>query len=442
MRKILFCLPLLATLALAQEPVPRTFFGLVIHCCRINGTARRSAPWPPAEFGSLRIWDAGASWLHISPSPGVYDWKVLDSWLDHVREHNLDALYSFAGIPTWASGDKNDEACKKWNTPGSCHMPNDLKEDGTGSDQTFKDFVTAIAQHAHGRIKYWDIWNEPQNVYYWHGNMTQMVRVAQDVRTVVKSIDPEAVIVSPGTGWVDPHPERNSPIWNPVTFTDQFLAAGGGKYIDVLAVHGYLDGVCPTGMWDLDQVAIRTEALRKMMKKHGIGDMPLWSTEGSWGPVTQKKMTCTSDPDMQVAYVGQYHIAMWAAGFQRVYWYCWNDSDVGSLASEDEFQPTAAGNAYGEIIKWMVGATLQGCDKNKSQWKCTFTRLDGSQYLAIFDNSQTCGHGSCTTTPVKVETAYVDYLDLAGGRTKIQNNTVPVGLKPIWLEAPASSKRK
>jgi hypothetical protein len=29
---------------------------------------------------------------------------------------------------------------------------------------------------------------------------------------------------------------------------------------------------------------------------------------------------------------------------------------------------------------------------------------------------------------------YTDYLDLAGGKTKIVNNTVPVGLKPIWLE--------
>jgi len=443
MKKLLLCLPLMATLTYGQEPIPRSYFGMVLHCCAINGTAKRhSAPWPPAQFGSLRIWDAGAMWMQINTGPGAYDWEVLDSWLDHAQAHNQDVLYAFGGIPPWASGDKNDEKCSLWKTPGSCHPPNDLREDGSGSNQTFKDFVTALAKHAHGRIKNWEVWNEPQNLPFYHGSIAQMVRITEDLRTILKSIDPEAVIVSPGTGWMDFHPETGKPDWNPMTWTDLYLTAGGGKYVDVMATHAYLKGSCPTGGWDLDQAEIRTQEVRKMMKKHGISDMPLWSTEGSWGPVRQRKMTCTTDPDMQIAYVGQYHIAMWAAGYKRVYWYAWNDWDVGELSREEDFEPTPAGKAYGEIINWMVGATLHGCDKSKSQWKCTFTRPDGSQYLAIWDNSQTCSNGNCTITPVKVEPTYVDYLDLAGGKTKIQNNTVPVGMKPIWLEAPAGPKRK
>jgi hypothetical protein len=42
---------------------------------------------------------------------------------------------------------------------------------------------------------------------------------------------------------------------------------------------------------------------------------------------------------------------------------------------------------------------------------------------------------------VKADAQYVDYLDLAGGKTKIQSGTVPVGMKPIWLEAPAGGKK-
>jgi polysaccharide biosynthesis protein PslG len=440
MKKLMLFVPLIvAGLASAQEAVPRTYFGMIMHCCSINGTAKRdSTPWPPAKFGGIRLWDSDTYWLKLEPGPGSYDWYVLDSWLEKAKQHNQEVLFVFGGIPTWASGDKNDPKCKDqaFKAAGSCHPPGDLNEDGSGSNQTFKDFATALVKHAKGRIKYYEVWNEPMNMFYWSGNPRQMVRITEDLREIVKSIDPDAGIVSPGTGWVDDHPETGKYAWNPTIWTAEYLEAGGGKYIDALATHAYLKGSCPSGGWDLDQIEERTDVFRKMMKKNGIADMPLWSTEGSWGPVTRGKATCVSDLDMQVAFVAQYHIAMWAAGYKRVYWYAWNDKDVGSLVDRDKEEPTAAGKAYAQVIDWMVGATLKGCEKNKAQWKCTFTRPDGSQYLAIWDGAQPCSNGNCATTPVKVDAAFVDYLDLAGGKTKIANNTVPVGLKPIWLEAP------
>jgi polysaccharide biosynthesis protein PslG len=443
MKRALLLIPMMAVMAYGQGPVPRDYFGMILHCCAINGTAKRySAPWPPAQFGSLRLWDSETFWLNMNPAAGSYDWHTLDSWLDHAEQHHQNVMYVFGGIPQWASGNRGDPKCKSQvfavqNQQGTCHPPGDLNEDASGSDQTFKDFAGALAKHANGRIKYWEVWNEPMNMWYWSGNPRQMVRITEDLRTIVKGVDPSAEIVSPGTGWVDEHPETGKFAWNPLRWTDEYLEAGGNKYIDVVTTHGYLHGNCPTGGWDLDQIAVRTAQVRKIMKKNGVADMPLWSTEGSWGPVTQGRATCTSDSDMQVAFVAQYHIAMWAAGYQRVYWYAWNDWDVGNMSSKENFQPTAAGKAYGYVIEWMVGATLKGCDKNKAQWKCTFTRPDGSQYLAIWDGAQPCANGNCATTPVKVDAEYVDYLDLSGGKTKIANNTVPVGLKPIWLEAPA-----
>ncbi len=453
MRKfLLLCLLFVAGLALGQEPVPGTFFGMDLHCCAMLGIVKTNEPWPSVPFGSVRLWDSGTMWLQINPKPGEYDWKTLDAWLDHAEAHHQDVIYTFGGIPTWVSGDRNDPKCKVWNAPGSCHPPADIGEDGSGSNQAFKDFVTAIARHVHGRVKYWEVWNEPQNLFFWHGSMEQMVRMTQDLRSIVKGIDPEAVIISPGTGWDDPHPETGKPDWNGMIWTDRYLAAGGKKYIDIVATHGYLHGQCPTGRFDSDQIAIRAKNFRDILRKNGIPDMPVWSTEGSWGAVTK---SCTADPDMQVAFVGQYHIANWAAGVKRVYWYAWNDNDVGVLWDEpgrprragaeygkvyDGIRPS--GTAYGEVYKWMVGAVSAGCTKAKSQTSCQFTRPDGSEYLALWDTSQTCSQGNCTTETTKVDAKYIDYLDLAGGKNKIQNNTVPVGMKPIWLEAPGGSKRK
>ena len=439
------CLSILTAMAAAQtaqEPVPGNFFGMIGHAGVV-----RSRPFPSVPFGSLRLWDTHTKWLQIETSHGHYDWDLLDRYLSAAEQRHLDVLYTFGGVPTWASGDVNDKHCalqfrkaaaENWG-PGSCHPPGDLKEDGSGSDQSWKDFVTALAKHAHGRIKYWEVWNEPQNLFFWNGTMPQMVRMTQDLRTIVKGIDPEAMILSPGTGWGDNKPESGKTDWNALAWTNAYLAAGGAKYIDIAATHGYVKGECPTGAWDLDQIPNGIAAFRGVMKKNGIQDLPLWNTEGSWNRVSK---TCTTDPDMQVAFVGQFHLAMWSAGVKRMFWYAWDDPEVGGLWNE-QIGPTPAAKAYAEVYKWMVGATLVApCDKAKTQTSCAFTRPDGSEYLAIWDSAQTCSRGNCTTAPLKVDAKYVDYLDLAGGKVNIQNNTVLVGMKPIWLEAPAAGKKR
>jgi hypothetical protein len=143
--------------------------------------------------------------------------------------------------------------------------------------------------------------------------------------------------------------------------------------------------------------------------------------------------------------VGQYYIMGWAAGLKRMYWYAWNDGDTGPLWPRDIQRLQPAGKAYDVVYHWMVGATLTGCNTDKNQTSCTFTRQDNSQYLAIWDSSRGCSNDNCATAPVKVDAKYDDYLDLGGGKTKIENSTVPVGMEPIWLEsssAASSGKKK
>ena len=430
---------LMATVGLGQEPVPSTFFGMHAH----NGVIHKQ-PWPSASFGSLRLWDTGTRWIDLEPRPGSYKWDELDRWLDAAQEHHLEVIFTFGGIPAWATGDINDPHCvapgKKLMVPGSCHPPGDLREDGSGSNQQWKDFVTALVKHAHGRIKYWEVWNEPHNLHYWHGTMPQMVRMTADLREIAKSADPDALIVSPGTGWQNPHEGNDKPRgdknWNPLVWMDAYLEAGGKKYIDVVAIHTYLRGECPSGVYDSRQIAIRIDEARKVMKKNGIPDMPLWSTEGSWGAT---KKFCTSDLALQAAFVGQYYIMGWAAGLKRMYWYAWNDGDTGPLWPRDIQRLQPAGKAYDVVYHWMVGATLTGCNTDKNQTSCTFTRPDNSQYLAIWDSSRGCSNDNCATAPVKVDAKYEDYLDLGGGKTKLENSTAPVGMEPIWLESSGAS---
>jgi hypothetical protein len=417
---------LIAMTISSQQPVQSGFFGMTMHA----GVIGRQ-PWPPLRFGTVRLWDTGTKWLDINPKPGVYDWTMFDRWLDAAQSHGVSALYTFGGIPTWASGDPTDPRCTLWRTPGSCHAPKDLSPDGGGSDQVWKDFVGAVAERAKGRINYWEVWNEPHNLFFWHGTVAQMVRMTEDLRTIVKRIDPNAIVLSPGTGW------KNSTLnwstdWNALRWMDVYLGAGGKSLIDAVSVHGYVYGSCPSGRFDMNEIADGVASVRAVLRKQGVPNLPIWNTEGSWGDVQK---TCTSDPDLQAAFVAQYYIESCSHGLARVFWYAWNDGNDGKLWDPDT-GTSPAGTAYGEVYSWLVGASLDGCSVKQSQNMCNFTRSDGSEALAIWDPGQQCSNGACTTVPVSVDLKYVRYLDLGGHVNTIQNNTVPVGLKPIWLESP------
>jgi len=138
----------------SRRPVPPDFFQMKTHWMR---------PWPVVPFGGLRLWDTGTTWAILNPSDGVYDWTNLDNWLAAAQDHggNFSFLYTMAMTPQWASSDPGDPSCSYG--PGQCAPPNDLNPDGTGTDQHWKDFVQAIATHAAGRIRYWEMWNEPVN---------------------------------------------------------------------------------------------------------------------------------------------------------------------------------------------------------------------------------------------------------------------------------------
>ena len=71
-------------------PIPETFFSMVMHPQALTGM-----PWPSVGFGGIRLWDTNTTWALINTSRGVYDWTLLDPWLDLAQAHGVDVLYTF-----------------------------------------------------------------------------------------------------------------------------------------------------------------------------------------------------------------------------------------------------------------------------------------------------------------------------------------------------------
>ena len=129
---IVIVITLLASGPRAYCQVPATYFGMDLNERVAQQPPPQSGnPWPVVPIGSLRLWDAGVGWAQINTAQGVYDWTLLDEWLQDVQTFNVQAvMYTFGMTPQWASSHPNDTTCA-WG-PGECDPPKDLNPMAAG----------------------------------------------------------------------------------------------------------------------------------------------------------------------------------------------------------------------------------------------------------------------------------------------------------------------
>jgi hypothetical protein len=406
------------------QTVPATFFDMQMQ----KGVAI-GEPWPVDSFGGIRLWASGTNWSLINTAHGQYDWSMLDAWLALAQQNNVDVQYTFGETPQWASSKPNDPKCATHagSPRGACDPPNDLNADGTGSDQHWKDFVTAIATRSAGRIHYWEVWNEASNPLRWQGTNSQLVRMAGDARAIILSIDPSAVILSPSSGIVDAV-ELN--------WWANYLKAGGGQYADVFAYHGYVQqkNHAPVAE-DLITFVNKFERILKQYKQNG---KPLHDTESSWGDGACCNFT---DPDLQAGFTARFVLMHWLLQTQRLYWFVWNDSTAGELWMTDKKDITQPGTllkpgiAYHQIYNWMAGYTVdQSCAPQHTVWACNVAGPNGYQGQIVWDTSQTCKSGKCTHSNYTFNPMFIQYVTLYGDVIPVSGSTVPIGYQPILLQ--------
>ena len=398
--------------------VPASLFSMTVH---------DNQNWPSVPTASIRLWITGTSWGDMNPAQGVYDFSNLDVWIATAQAHNADLLYTFGETPVWASSTPTTVCGTNGSPNGSCAPPNDLNADGTGTNQHWKDYVTAVATHAAGSVKYWEIWNEPTIAGYWQGTNPQMLRLAQDAYSIIKSIDPNALVTtpSPSTG-----------INGVANWMGPYLALGGGKYADIIAFQGYNWSTQPGVYPQPEAIVPLVNNLEAVLVSNGQNTKPLWCTEGGWGDTTGNGFV---DQDLHAAFLARHYLLQESEGVDRYYWFAW-DNGFDSLGLPDGlWVPTTgitlAGTAYKQVQNWIVGATPTAqCSANGNIWTCNYTRSNGYQAEAIWDTSKSCANGVCGTGPQSAPSQYVHYRDLNGNTTTITGGTVPVGAKPILLE--------
>jgi hypothetical protein len=370
--------------------VPADYFGMTE-----NGAAAWS-PWPEVSFGTLRMWDTGTRWSQINTSRGYYNWSKTDKVVNLVLSNGKDVIYTFGGTPTWASSQPTQACLYGY---GSCAAPKYMSDLST--------FAKALATRYKGKIKYYELWNEPNDTHYYTGSMSSMVTMSQTIRDAIKSVDPNAIILSPCPTW--------SSSGSPTIWMTNYLSAGGGQYFDIASYHAYAGPNQP------EFIVNSIQGIRNALINKGYGSKKIFITEGGWGE--NKYLTST---DLQANFLARYLVLAWAKGLSKMVWYSYDNSSWNTLwTSSGGLRPAAY--AYRQVYKWMTGATVTGCAQDSnSTWSCSLTRPNGYTAKIIWNPTKTTGFSFSTSLDRK--------WTLSGTLSTISGGYATVGPKPILVE--------
>jgi Bacterial Ig-like domain (group 2) len=394
------------------SPFTAQLMGMSVNNPNFSPTTVGVTAWPTVPFGAFRLWDNGAAWHQLQPTPSTYTWEPLNGWLTFIRGHGItDIIYTFGSTPQWASSNPTDATCKYG--PGTCYPPLDLNADGTGADQYWINFVAALAQQALGRIQYYQLWDTPKDSTHWKGTDAQLVRMSRDAYQTIKSIDPGAQVLSPPSGAYHIAATNTCAIANR---EKPFFMAGGGPYVDIISFNSYF-GSMP------EDIVPALQCFQTMLASYQQQGKPWWNSEGSWGTTTD-----LADPTQQAAFLARSYLVQVSFNVQRYYWYSWNNHTWGTLWDRNTGLHLA-GKTYAQMYQWLVGATLvQPCIQDQNGvWSCVIIRPNGYQALALW----TAG----LPQPYQAPALYMNSRALSGTRTSITpGTTVTVGIQPQLLE--------
>jgi hypothetical protein len=207
-------------------------------------------------------------WAEIEPlRKGEFDWAKYDRIVDLAGEYGMEIIARLDRPPNWTRQDNRFETSP----------PDDLADYG--------DFVYAFVRRYQGRVRYIQIWNEPNLTAEWGFQRVDAVaytRLLQEAYRRAKEADPGVVVLSaPLAITLEDASMRGN--HNDLVFLEQIYQAGAGDYFDILSANAFGLDRPPEDPPDPEVLNFRrVELQRAIMERYGDGDKPVWINEYGW----------------------------------------------------------------------------------------------------------------------------------------------------------------
>ena len=175
-------------------------------------------------FRGIRVQAASSGWETIEPEKGKFNWGPLDKVMNIARSYHFadeDIVFNTFGVPRWASSRSNDNTMVQSGVRNykNC-IPADLKD--------FENYLLELHKR-YPKVRTYELWNEPHFPGYsifWNDTPENHVKLMKAGYECLKKADPTLTI------WWAGLSARY------MEFYKKILSLGGGKYFDILSIHG------------------------------------------------------------------------------------------------------------------------------------------------------------------------------------------------------------
>lgn len=276
-------------------------------------------------FDSVRthdIADGKARWQHIEPSDNNWDFSALDDFVD--AHTGKDILFTLFGTPAWASARPSEVGIYGAFNAGLQAEPSDMTK--------WDRFCTTIATRYLGKIKYYEVWNEPNYDnngvtttgpnFFFSGTFAKLSEMVRRANQAIKAVDPTAKIIAPAiTNWATTGGGTAE-----AYFTGMLAASDGATgtmkdWVDVVGVHLYVGG---NDITKLPKIIDRVNAGKTTA---GVSAKETWDTESA--PISPGVSGLTSNAAQ--LFITRSMIIQAAKGIARTFYYQYDNTTMGFM---------------------------------------------------------------------------------------------------------------
>lgn len=205
------------------------------------------------------------------PDLGRDAWVKYDEIVETARDAGIEILARLDRAPSWA-------------TPGFDPRANPWMQAPPADNADFARFAGKLATRYRGKVRYYQIWNEPNLIGEWGGRPPSPAGYLAMLRAVgqaIRDADPEARIVLAGLApTIETGPENLSDL----LFLRTLYQLGAKGDFDVAASMSYGLWTGPRDIRVDDQRVNFPRAVlwREAMLEFGDAQTPVWATEYGW----------------------------------------------------------------------------------------------------------------------------------------------------------------
>jgi len=314
-----------------------------------------------AQQVGVDVYRIGSEWQALQPGPDEWNWGPLDERIDRVEEHGMDIQMLLGFTPNWAAPEEfqDPDATGAWG-PWATQAP-DL--------DAWRNLVRTMGKRYKGRIRLWEVWNEPDWSYY-KGSEEDYVAMMRIAMEELKAIDPENRILTGGFARALLDSGRK---WNPKL--QEVLLRDHQDVFDIHALHEHSPFVRFRRFVDEHIIAAR--------ERYGATDKPLYFNETGYA-------SNESFRHQTLQFVKKATFTM-SRGAAAYFWFTTRDNPHGRMGWFDiDYYPKASYVAYNTMVDQLRGATfLRAFDMPEDQYLFLWEQDDAYVLTGWNDSGKT-----------------------------------------------------